>query len=97
MGRGDGGQQCPAVQGPLGISAAGREAKRSAFGHAAAKAKRTRLAISMTRAAILMRFEAKRRELRLGEVARLGNGVPHGEHQPEGGGVQNETNLVGAG
>src|SRR5271167_4505536 len=36
------------------MSAAGREAKRSAFGHAAAKARRTRLAISTTRAAILM-------------------------------------------
>ena len=44
----------PVVQGPRGMSAAGREAKRSAFGHAAAKARRTRLAISTTRAAILM-------------------------------------------
>src|SRR5271165_6360650 len=44
---------CPAVQGPRGMRAAGREAKRSACGQAAAKAKRTRLAISTTRAAIL--------------------------------------------
>src|SRR5208282_4224019 len=43
----------PAVQGPLGMSTAGREAKSSASGQGAAKARRTRLAISTTRAAIL--------------------------------------------
>src|SRR6185437_7571738 len=43
----------PVVQGPLGMRAAGRPAKSSASGQAAAKAKRTRLAISTTRAAIL--------------------------------------------
>ena len=41
----------PAVQGPLGMSTAGREAKSSASGQAAANARRARLAISTTRAA----------------------------------------------
>ena len=42
-------------------------------------------------------LESQGRELRLGEVARFGNRVAHREHQPEGGGVQDEPNLVGAG
>src|SRR5271165_6523702 len=50
---------CPAVQGPRGMRASGREAKRSACGQAAAKARRTRLAISTTRAAILRSFMRK--------------------------------------
>src|SRR5271155_5096239 len=41
----------PAVQGPLGMSTAGREAKSSASGQAAAEARRTRLALSTARAA----------------------------------------------
>src|SRR5271157_5331898 len=43
----------PAVQGPPGMSTAGRDAKSMASGQAAAKARRTRLAISTTRAAIV--------------------------------------------
>ena len=39
----------PGGHGPAGMSAAGIERKRSASGQAAAKAKRTRLAVSMTR------------------------------------------------
>src|SRR5271169_6862145 len=49
-----GGAPCPAVQGPSGARAAGRPRKRSASGQPAAKARRTRLAVSMTRAAILI-------------------------------------------
>ena len=44
------------VQGPRGMSAAGRPTRSSASGQAAAKARRTRLAISTTRAAILSSF-----------------------------------------
>src|SRR4029077_2701663 len=47
VGRGDNG---PAVYGPVGIRAAAMWRKRGASGQAAAKARRTRAAVSMTRA-----------------------------------------------
>lgn len=84
----------PAVQGPLDMSTAGRDAKSSASGQAAAKARRTRLANSTTRAAILSSLR-QCGELRLGEIARFGNGVADSEHQPIGGGVEDEANLIG--
>jgi hypothetical protein len=73
----------PRRLGPRGMSAAGRDAKRSRSDMARAKARRTRLEL-----------EAQCRELRLCRVARLGNGVAHGEHQPEVGGVEDEANLL---
>ena len=44
----------PVVQGPRAERAPGRLRNRSASGQPAAKARRTRLAVSMTRAAILI-------------------------------------------
>lgn len=38
-----------------------------------------------------------RGELGPGQAVRLRDGVPHGEHQPVGGGVQNQPHLVGSG
>ena len=84
----------PAVQGPLGMSTAGRDAKSSASGPAAAKARRTRLAISMTRAAILSSLRRSVANSQR-EIARFGNGVADGKHQPVGGGVEDEANLIG--
>ena len=85
----------PGVHGPCGASASGRPRNRSASGQAAAKARRTRLAVSMTRAAILIRRRRKVRELGPRQVARRGNGVADSEHQPIGAGVQDEAHLIG--
>src|SRR6266481_8296931 len=52
VGRGDNG---PAVYGPAGIRAAAMWRKSAASGHAAAKARRTREAVSMTRVPSLSR------------------------------------------
>src|ERR1700682_2923429 len=52
VGRGDNG---PAVYGPVGIRAAAMWRKSAASGQAAAKARRTRAAVSMTRAPSLRR------------------------------------------
>jgi hypothetical protein len=43
----------------------------------------------------LEQLEAQCRELGLGQVALFRNGVADGEHEPVGGGVQNEADLVG--
>ena len=69
-------------------------AKSSASGQAAAKAKRTRLAIS-TASGDLEQLEAQCGELGLGQVALFRNGVADGEHEPVCGGVENEADLVG--
>ena len=50
---------CPGGHGPSSANARGRLQNRSASGQAAAKARRTRLAVSMTRAAILIRRRRK--------------------------------------
>lgn len=39
--------------------------------------------------------QPQRRKLRLRQIALFGNGVAHGQHQPIGGGVQNERDLIG--
>ena len=39
--------------------------------------------------------QAKGRELGFGERVRLGDGIAHGQHEPIGGGVQDEPHLVG--
>src|SRR6185437_13330631 len=85
----------PVVQGPRGMSAAGRPAKSSASGQAAAKAKRTRLGHFDHASGDLEQLEAQCRELGLGQVALFRNGVADGEHEPIGNGVQNEADLVG--
>src|SRR5674476_1613355 len=56
----------PAGQGPSGSSAPGKLRKRSASGHAAANARRMRLAVSTTRAAI---FKRRRRSVANSAVA----------------------------
>ena len=43
----------------------------------------------------LQQAQPQRRALRRGEVARPGDGVAHGQHQPVGGGVEHEAHLVG--
>ena len=35
------------------------------------------------------------RELGSGQLSDFGNGVAHGQHQPIGGGVENESDLIG--
>ena len=64
MGRGSGAG--PVGYGPSGSSAPGKLRKRSASGHAAANARRMRLAVSMTRAAI---FKRRRRSVANSTVA----------------------------
>src|SRR3954451_6040102 len=54
----------PAGQGPSGSSAPGKQRIRSASGHAAANARRMRLAVSTTRAAIFQETKTQRRETR---------------------------------
>src|ERR1700690_1515272 len=56
----------PVGQGPSGSSAPGKVRKSSASGHAAANARRTRLAVSTTRAAI---FKRRRRSVANSAVA----------------------------
>src|SRR5665213_1774131 len=56
----------PADQGPSGSSAPGKPRKRSASGHAAANARRMRLLVSTTRAAI---FKSRRRRVANSAVA----------------------------
>ena len=85
----------PVDHGAEGQSALGSVRKRSASGQAAAKAKRTRLAVSMMRAAIFSRRSRKVANPTAGEVARPGDGIAHGERQPGGGGVQHEPRLIG--
>ena len=87
----------PRVQGPSGASAPGRPRNRSASGQAAAKARRTRLAVSMTRAAILISRSRKVANSALARSRGFGNGVADGEHQPISGGVQHEADLIGDG
>src|SRR6266436_3486717 len=94
MGWGERGTR-PAGQGPSGSSAPGKLRKRSASGHAAANARRMRLTVSTTRAAI---FKRRRRSVANSAVANsraLGTASRTGEHQPIGSGVQHETDLVG--
>ena len=56
---------------------------------------RTRVAVSMMRAAILSRRMRRVVNWASGERLRLGDGVTHGQHQPVGGGVQHEADLIG--
>src|ERR1035437_9714926 len=56
----------PVGYGPSGSSAPGKLRKRSGSGHAAAKARRSRLAVSTTRAAI---FKRRRRSVANSAVA----------------------------
>ena len=86
---------CPFGHGPSGTKAPGRPRKRSASGQAAAKASRTRLAVSMTRAAILIRRRRKVVNSALARSRALGMASRTVEHQPIGGGVQHEADLVG--
>src|SRR6202165_1222072 len=85
----------PADQGPSGSSAPGKLRKRSASGHAAAKARRTRLAVSTTRAAIFKRRRRSGGTPAGGQFPGFGNGVANGKHQPISSGVENEADLVG--
>ena len=72
-----------AVQAGAGTSTVAKWRSRSASGQAAAKARRTRAAVSRIRApsAELEQPEADRRELGPGEAMGRRDGVPHGEHQ----------------
>ena len=86
-------------QRPRGLRSGGHQrcgdvTEEAASGQAAAKARRTREAVSMTRAPS---FNSRRRMVANSAVARAcgGDGVAHGEHQPIGGGVQDEPHLVG--
>src|SRR6476646_4514494 len=86
---------CPSGQGRSGSSAPGKQRIRSASGHAAAKARRTRLAVSTTRAAI---FKRRRRRVANSAVANsrtLGMASRTVSIQPIGGGVENESDLIG--
>src|ERR1700683_2000308 len=65
-GLGERAAHAPAGQGPSGSSAPGKLRIRSASGHAAANARRMRLAISTTRAAI---FKRRRRSVENSAVA----------------------------
>ena len=93
-GLGERGARAPAGQGPSGSSAPGKLRKRSASGHAAANARRMRLVVSTTRAAI---FKRRRRSVANSAVAssRALGMAAHGKHQPISGGVEHETDLVG--
>jgi hypothetical protein len=91
-GSGDGGT-CPVGHGLCGINASTKPRHRSASGQAAAKASRTRLVISTARAAILNDPDAV--ELRRSQSGGPRDRVAHGEDQPIGGGMEDQTNLVG--
>ena len=86
----------PSGQGPSGSSAPGKQRIRSASGHAAANARRMRLVVSTTRAAI---FKSRRRSVANSAVANswnFGTGVANGQHgQPISGRMEHETDLVG--
>ena len=92
--RGAGGAPRPAVQGPSGARAPGRPRKRSASGQPAAKARRTRLAVSMTRAAMLISRSRKVENSALARSRGL-DGVANGEHEPVSRRAQREADLIG--
>ena len=73
----------------------GRCPRTTACGHPAAKATRTRVAVSMMRAAILIRRSRRVANSAPGQRLRLGDRVAHHEHQPVGGGVQQQAHLIG--
>ena len=86
----------PVDQDPPGIrSAAGKARKRSASGQAAAKARRTRAAVSVTRAAIFSRRSRRVANSAFARSRCAGMASRTGEHQPVGRRVQNEPGLVG--
>ncbi len=69
--------------------------KMAAFGQAEGIWMRMRASPSTTRAAILMRCRRKVANSALARAERLGGGLAYGEHEPVGGGVENEAELVG--
>ncbi|BDV36183.1 hypothetical protein SS37A_37130 (plasmid) [Methylocystis iwaonis] len=76
-------------------SASGRDTEEIGLGTGGGESKAHALAVSITRAAI---FNSRRRNVRkLGfrQIARLRDSVADAEHQPKGGGVQDEANLIG--
>jgi hypothetical protein len=77
------------------MSAAGKGPKRWASGPGGGEGQANAAAHFDDAGGDLEEFEAQRGERRLGQVARGGNGVADGEHQPIGGGVENEADLVG--
>src|SRR6187401_3389383 len=90
MGWANGGTR-PAGQGPSGSSAPGKLRKRSASGHAAANARRMRLVVSTTRAAI---FKRRRRSVANSAVANS-RALGMASRTPISGGVENEADLIG--
>ena len=85
----------PTIYGPEGIRTAAMWRKSAASGQAAAKARRTREAASMTR---VPSFNRRKRMVVNSAVASAfvaGDCIAHGEDQPVGGGVQDQAHLVG--
>ena len=95
FGTGYWGDRGPVVYGPVGISAAAMWRIKVASGQAAAKARRTREAISTTRAPS---FKSRRRMVLNSAVASacaFRDCTTQGEYQPVRGGVQDQPHLVG--
>src|SRR6202042_2807603 len=85
----------PAGQGPSGSRAPGKLRNRSASGHAAANARRMRLVVSTTRAAI---FKRRRRSVANSAVANswtLGMASRTVSINQEAAVVENEADLIG--
>src|SRR6266851_1843086 len=85
----------PSVYGSVGINAAAMWRINAASGQAAAKARRTREAISTNPRAELQEPQANGVELGGGERVCLGDCITDGEHEPVGGSVQDQPHLVG--
>ncbi|CDX45103.1 hypothetical protein MPLA_750096 [Mesorhizobium sp. ORS 3359] len=81
----------PGAHGAAGSRAPARRRNKSASGQAAARARRMRETVSVTRARL-----SRKGEHGIGELMGLRHRVAQGEHQPECGGVQDEANLISA-
>jgi len=90
------GRHAPPVKDRAASSAPGKQRNSGRLsGHAAANARRMRLAVSTTRAGDFQETKTQRRELGSGQFPDFGNGVAHGQHQPISGRMEHETDLVG--
>ena len=84
----------PMGYGPAGIRAAGDVAEERGIWAGSGEGEADAAGVSMTRAASL---SSRRRMVANSALASagLGDGVPHGQHQPVGGGVKDEPHLIG--
>src|SRR5215469_1999928 len=85
----------PGFHGPAGLMVVARYLVRAASGQAAAKARRMRDAVSITRAPSLISRRRMVANSAFASACAVGDRIAQREHEPIGSGVQDEAHLIG--